>query len=132
MLSTVLLSLVLNFSLTPPESVAQTNGSYRIVFEKIDNRVEVFIGDSLIYNSGIVRQNPKMELWVNIDDSLLEYSNQLTIKLINGAEGTPDGVDIHWEIKFYIYKGDELIEWDWNDADDGKAGVVFEETYTLE
>lgn len=114
---------------------AQTiSESYHIEFEKIDNRVEVYVGDSLIYNSGIIRKNPKnLGIWVDIDDTLLEeYSNELTIKLINGMDGSKDGDDLHWEIKFILFKGDDLYEYLWEDADDGRAGVVIEETYVLE
>lgn len=120
-------------SLTFQNSEDKASGDYHIEFERIDNRVEVFIGDSLIYNSGIIRRNPKnLGIWVDIEDPLLEYSKELTIKLINGMDGTRDGDDIHWEIKYAIYQGDDLIYWEWVDADDGKAGVVVEETYILE
>ncbi len=109
------------------------NGDYHIEFEKIDNRVEVYMGDSLIYDSGIIRKNPKnMQIWVDIDDSLLEYSNELTIKLFNAMEGVPDGADIHWEVKYSIFEGEEVIYWEWYDSNDGKSGIVLEETYILE
>ena len=91
------------------------------------------MGDSLIYNSGIIRRNPKdLGIKVYIDDSLIEYSNELTIKLINGMESSKDGDDIHWEVKCIVFKGEQLVEYLWEDADDGRAGVVVEETYILE
>ncbi|MEP5614123.1 MAG: hypothetical protein ABJP45_17860 [Cyclobacteriaceae bacterium] len=120
------------FSAFAQGSESSDNGSYYLEFEKIDNRVEVFLGDSLIYNSGIIRKNPKLEIQVFIDDALLEDSNELTVKLINGLDGANHGDDIHWEIKYYLFKGDEVIDWVWDDADDGRVGVVLEETYILE
>ncbi|MEP1094352.1 MAG: hypothetical protein ABJG78_04545 [Cyclobacteriaceae bacterium] len=113
---------------------AQTiSESYHIEFERIDNRVEVWVGDSLVYNSGIIRRNPKdLGIKVYIDDLLLEKSNELTVKLINGLDGAKDGDDIHWEVKYVVFKGDELYEYLWEEADDGRVGVVIEETYILE
>ncbi len=120
-----------SFIFQKPE--ANRGGDYHIEFEKIDNRVEVYMGDSLIYDSGIIRKNPKnLQIWVDIDDSLLEYSNELTIKLFNAMEGVPDGADIHWEVKYSIFEGEEVIYWEWYDSNDGKSGIVMEETYILE
>lgn len=105
---------------------------YTLEFEKIDNRVEVYIGDSLIYNSGIVRQNPDMLIKINIESTRLKDENRkLTVKLINGLDGARNGDDIHWEIKYFLLKGDEVLDFIWDDADDGRVGVVFEETYNL-
>jgi len=123
------LSLSSLFTSTPEA----TRESYHLEFERIDNRVEVWVGDSLIYNSGIVRQNPKdLGIKVYIDDLLLEESNELTVKLINGLDGAKDGDDIHWEVKYILFKGEKLYEYLWEEADDGRVGVVIEETYILE
>lgn len=119
-------------TLAIPGPTAQATRDYHIEFEKIDNRVEVYMGDSLIYDSGIIRKNPKLAIWVDIDDSLLDYSKELTIKLINGMEGVRDGDDIHWEVEYYVFQGEEVLYWEWLDSDDGKAGVVLVNKYTLD
>jgi len=105
---------------------------YHLEFDKIDNRVEVFLGDSLIFNSGINRGNRPVQMRVDIPNSLLDYSKELTVKLINAMEGVPPGVDIHWEIRYYLIKGGNLIDSKWTDADDGRVGVVFEKKYILD
>ena len=129
----MVLSIVLAYlaSLLPLNE--KPSASYSIEFEKIDNRAEVYLGDSLIYNSGIVRQNPDMLIRINIESNLIKKGNKnLTVKLINGLDGAKQGDDIHWEIKYFLLKGDEVVDFIWFDGDDGQVGVVFEETYNLD
>lgn len=134
MIGTLLLGFMMFFSPTITRGQEKEKAKYFLEFEKIDNKVEVFLGDSLIYNSGLVRSNPKFIIQVNIYESLLqEIGKELTVRLTNGAPGVRDGDDIHWEVKYFLIKGDEeVLDFVWEEADDGKAGIVFEEKYTLE
>lgn len=126
-----LLVLCTQFFLTFAQTSSQ-EPTYRLEFDKIDNRVEVFIGDSLIFDSGIIKSNPNLLIEYKVDDEFLKYSKNLTVKLINGKEGVRDGDDIHWEIRYYLYKNQKIIDSHWEFADDGKAGVVFEQVITLQ
>ena len=115
-----------------PFYFAHSPNGYKLEFDKVDNRIEVMVGDSVIYDSGLIGYKPDFSLTVPIDESLLEYSKVLKVRLHNGTEGLKEGEDIHWEIRYYLYKGDEIVDSHWREADDGQIGVVFESSYIME
>lgn len=104
--------------------------NYSLLIEKIDNRVEVLLGDSIIYNSGVIDFNPELDFRLNLDSYKVE-SNKLTIRLFNGSPGRSSDSDPHWELRYLLYKGDEVVEYEWQQEDDYQTGMVFEVTYEL-
>lgn len=105
---------------------------YIISFYQIDNKVEIIINDSIIYSSGEVDRNPDFEglLTVNISKHLTRPKNEVIVRLYNGFEPYPeDEKDKHWEIEYSILKNEQEIDFMWNEGDDFRNGLVFEERY---
>ncbi len=112
--------------------VAQETNTFTLTFEKIDNRVEVLVEDSLIYNSGLIEGNPELTFKVDVTKHLVKGLNKLTIRVFNGSEYLPDQDDSHWEIRYEINQNGKLFDYIWDDGDEKVIGKVFEMTHYLE
>lgn len=107
----------------------KTDSDVSILFRKIDNRVIVYHGDSLIYDSGIVELNPNLKIKVVLPKDL-DWKNDLVIKLYNGASETLDEGDKHWEIMYTLLVDGNLVDDIWELSDNYSEGLVFEERYS--
>lgn len=108
----------------------QTNDEYYILFTKVDNRVEVYADEVLIFNSGFIDGNPDLDLKVNFNPS--DYKGkEIVIKLINGVENAEYQVDPRWEIMFEIFKNGEPVEYQHEYASNNQTGIVFEKSYKV-
>ena len=103
---------------------------YYLLFTKIDNRVEVYAGDSLIFDSGFIEGNPDLQLQVDFDPNNLK-SNTLTVNLLNGEDVEVEQIDRHWEITYEIFKNEEPIEYQSESGDNYETGLVFSMEYDL-
>ncbi|MAE87334.1 MAG: hypothetical protein CMB80_31665 [Flammeovirgaceae bacterium] len=107
---------------------------YVFVFNKIDNKVEILVNDSLIFDSGTVNHNPELEglYTCNITKYLTSERDVVVVRLYNGFEPYPEEQkDKHWEIEYSLNKDGVEVEQMWNEGDDFKIGLVFEEIYYL-
>ena len=103
---------------------------YYLLFTYIDNRVEVYAGDSLIFDSGFIEGNPDLQLQVDFDPNNLK-SNTLTVNLLNGEDVEVEQIDRHWEITYEIFKNEEPIEYQSESGDNYETGLVFSMEYDL-
>ena len=101
-------------------------------FEKIDNQVNILIDDTLVYTSGVIDDNPELELSVDLKQFIDSNSKAFTIQLINGDPENPYVEDLHWEIRFEVMKDDQPVDFVWEFADDAETGEVLSLTYQLD
>lgn len=130
----MILNLILILiEITTLPKLIDKNKDYTIVFDRIDNKVEVMVNDSLVFSSGIIDNNPdlKSDYKVYLGNYLTESKDEVIIRLYNGFEPYQDQDDKHWEIQYVILKGEEEYEYMWDYEDDYRLGIVFEEKYYL-
>lgn len=107
---------------------------YVFVFNKIDNKVEIIINDSLVYDSGTLNHNPELKGLYNYDISkhLTRERNEVIVRLYNGFAPYPKHQkDKHWEIEYSLFKNGKEYDLMWDVGDDYRTGLVFEEKYYL-
>ena len=107
---------------------------YTFAFYKIDNKVEIIVNDSLIYSTGEMKGNPDLEgnLTYKVGHLLTQGRDEVIVRLYNGHEPySPDKKDQHWEIEYSLFKNGKEYDLMWDEGDDYKTGLVFEETYFL-
>ena len=103
----------------------QSEPVYYFLFEKVDNSVEIYFGDSLVYNTGVIESNPDTDLSFRFTRSDLR-NRRITLKLINGTDpNDPYQEDEHWEIRYELFMNDEPIDYQWESGDDYQVGTVF-------
>ncbi|MFT4737622.1 MAG: hypothetical protein ACI8QD_000744 [Cyclobacteriaceae bacterium] len=100
-------------------------------FEKIDNQVNILVDDTLVYTSGVIDDNPELELSVDLKQYISANSKAFTIQLINGDPENPYMEDLHWEIRFEVMKDNQPVDFVWEFADDAETGEVLSLTYQL-
>ncbi|SNS59215.1 hypothetical protein SAMN05421640_0792 [Ekhidna lutea] len=124
----ILFFLISSFSW---DSRSVSNDDYIVIFDRIDNSVEILVNDSIVYQSGIIDNNPFLGDTYKIPLSiyLTEKKDEVIIRLYNGHPPYTEQSDTHWEIKYVIMNGDEQIDYFWDYADDNQVGLVFEEKY---
>lgn len=101
------------------------------VFFNIDNKVFVYVNDSLAYESDLIYDNPKLNIPVELTSFLKPGSNKVQIKLWN--EGC-DGCHYNfWYIRYELYEADEVIDYFYDDAKRvfQEEGWKFDKTYDL-
>ena len=94
--------------------------------------VEIIVNDSLIYSSGEMKGNPDLEgnITYSIGHLLTDNEDVVIVKLYNGYAPYYDfKKDEHWEIDYAIFKNGQEIEQMWDEGDDYRTGLVFEEKY---
>ncbi len=74
-----------------------------IHFYKIDNRVEIYIDDELVHDTGYIRPHGAKEQDVSLSGYLDLGDHKLEVKLFNGEGNTNDQFDKHWQIHYEIF-----------------------------
>ena len=102
-----------------------------IIFYRIDNSVEILVNDSIVYESGIIHNNPSLgdTYKIPLGIYLTDAQDEVIIRVNNGVPPNEEQNDTHWEIKYSIFNGDERIDYFWDYSDDNEIGLVFEERY---
>lgn len=114
------------FLLSPAASVAQLAPKHSINFYKIDNRVKVYVGEKLAYDSGSIDGNPELNTEVVIEQYLEKGLNFIKIELYNGSEMNDFIADTNWEIRYEIFNNGESIDYLHQLSKKGTEGLVFE------
>ncbi len=130
MLSKLLLTL---FAFLPTSGETRETNDYTFIFDKIDNKVEILVNDSIVYTSGTIDNNPNLgdDYQIYIGNFLTKEEDLVVLRVYNGHEPYQDEEDPHWEIKYVLNQGDEEYDYVWEYADDNAIGLVFEEEYKL-
>lgn len=124
------ISFLLLFFFQPHSSQQE---HYYINFEKIDNRVDILVNDSLMYTSGTIDFNPDLtEVYsVYLGNFLTPKKDKVVVRLYNGHEPYENEEDSSWELKYVLLKNEDLVDYVWESENDGRIGVVFEMTHYL-
>lgn len=130
MLAIYLLKFIILATLVVDSSTEQ---HYYIQFEKIDNRADILVNDSLVYTSGTVDFNPDLgeQHLIYLNNFLSEEEDKVVIRVYNGHEPYSEEKDTHWEVRYLILENEKMIEYVWEDGDDGRIGLVHEMTHYL-
>lgn len=105
--------------------------SYQLDISKIDNRIDVFVQDSLVYSSGTIHLNPEVNFIVDLSSYIKKGNEILRIEIYNGSEPYKEQLDPHWEVMFDLIKNDEIIDYIYEFSDNNEVGKVFEISYNL-
>ncbi len=107
-------------------SVIQSS-DYSLEFSKVDNRVNVFVGDSLIFDSETIDHSPGLKFNVNLSSYLDENNQKVKVILYNGHPPyTVHQVDPIWEIRFELFRGTEELDFFYEYGDNNALGKVVE------
>ncbi|MEQ8882298.1 MAG: hypothetical protein RLO17_04395 [Cyclobacteriaceae bacterium] len=110
----------------------QTKNEYYVLFRKIDNRVNIYMEDSLIYQSKLIDGNPEdLNLKVDISEHLRQGPNKLRVELINGSGEGFFEKDSYWEIFYEIFKNEDPIDYMSEKSSNGTTGLVFSFTHEI-
>lgn len=111
---------------------AQDLPDYKFLFEKIDNKAQIFIGDSLVYSSDTIELNPDLAIEVYIFD-YDKRDGDLIVKVFNGGRADVAVLeDTHWEVRYELFKEGQSIDYVWEMSRDleEKLGLVYEKSYS--
>ena len=61
---------------------------YWINVKHVDNRLVIFINGAIVWDSGIVHDDPEMDQFINITDKLLEHINHTSELIFAGFNDT--------------------------------------------
>jgi hypothetical protein len=61
---------------------------YWINVKHVDNRLVIFINGAIVWDSGIIHDDPEMDVFINITDKLLEHVNHTSELIFEGFNDT--------------------------------------------
>ncbi|WP_420317644.1 hypothetical protein [Ekhidna sp.] len=121
--------LILNIYPSPTCDQAK---DYTFIFEKVDNRVEILVNDSIIYDSGTINDPHSFSgKKISIGPYLKHANNKVVVRLYNGYEPYENQIDRSWQIKYALMEGTDEYENYWEKGRDYRVGLVLEEAYYL-
>ena len=106
------------------------SGKY-IAFYNIDNEARVLVNDSLIFDSGIINNNPVLDLEVGLLESLRKGKNLVKVELRNrdcdSCEPTP------WGIRYELIEDGEVVDFVHQNStnEDLGGGLKFEKIHEI-
>ncbi|MEQ6120395.1 hypothetical protein [Reichenbachiella sp. MALMAid0571] len=106
------------------------SGTY-IVFYNIDNAVNLYVNDSLAFESGVIYGNPNLDLEFGLLRFLKKGKNLIKIELLNGdcdnCEPTP------WEIRYELIQNEEVLEfvYESSQGQGEEGGLKFEKNHEV-
>ncbi len=99
---------------------------YALTFSKVDNRVNVFVGDSLIFDSQNIDQSPELEFTVSLSDYLSTANKNIKVILYNGHPPYTAEVDPLWEVRFELFRNQEELDFFHESGNNNALGKVLE------
>jgi len=116
---------------TPSESNKIIESEHMFVFTKIDNKVDVFINDSLIFSSGLILNSPELEVRVDLTPFIEDGSERLKLQLYNGQEPYTDQLDPSWELRYDLILNGQIADFDHLTEKNNALGMVYQTTYII-
>lgn len=125
------------FTFNQPISSKESNefrkiksGKY-ISFYNIDNEAKVLVNDSVIFDSGIIDDNPHLHLDVELNPFLKEGRNTVKVELMNSDCSTCPATP--WGIRYELVQEYEILDFVEESSIDERdsGGVKFEKTYRI-
>lgn len=106
------------------------SGKY-ISFYNIDNEAKVLVNDSVIFDSGIIDDNPHLDLNVEIEPFLKVGKNTVKVELRNSDCSTCPTTP--WGIRYELVQEYEIVDFVEESSIDERdtGGVKFEKSYEI-
>lgn len=113
------------------DKVDGSGASYIVALSKIDNNVNIYIEDSLIFKSGTIHDSPEVDFQVDFSDYIKDGTETLKIELWNGVEPYNEQIDPLWEVMYDLVIDGEIVDFVHEYGDDNALGVVYENSYII-
>ena len=107
------------------------NTAHMLIFNKIDNKVNVSINDSLIFTSGLISDNPELDIRVDLTPFIKDGSETLRIDLYNGQAPYVDQLDPYWEVRYDLILNQEIADFDHAFEKNNAVGLVYTNEYQI-
>lgn len=79
---------------------------YWINIKHVDNRLVIFMNGAIIWDSGIIHDDPEMDQFINITEKLQEHINHTSELIFEGFNDTysSDGTDLNpWHFHYRVF-----------------------------
>jgi hypothetical protein len=102
-----------------------------IAFYNIDNEARITVNDSLIFNSGMINDNPSLVLDIDIEEYLKSGNNVVRIEVhndeCNNCHHNP------WGVRYEFIEGYEIVDYvNESSLDESSSGgLKFEKIYEV-
>lgn len=107
------------------------SAGYILALSKIDNSVNVYIEDSLVFASGTIHESPEVDFQLDLTQFIKDESETLRIELFNGVEPYNSQIDPYWEIRYDLIIDGEIVDFVHEYGDDNGIGLVYENSYVI-
>ena len=82
---------------------------YWINVKHVDNRLVIFLNGETIWDSGIVRNDPEMDEYINITEHLIHHINHSTELIFEGFNDTYTGNELNgglnpWHFQYRVFE----------------------------
>jgi len=82
---------------------------YWINVKHVDNRLVIFLNGETIWDSGIVRNDPEMDEYINITEHLIHHINHSTELIFEGFNDTYTGAEVNgglnpWHFQYRVFE----------------------------
>jgi hypothetical protein len=82
---------------------------YWINVKHVDNRLVIFLNGETIWDSGIVRNDPEMDEYINITEHLIHHINHSTELIFEGFNDTYTGSEVNgglnpWHFQYRVFE----------------------------
>lgn len=82
---------------------------YWINVKHVDNRLVIFLNGETIWDSGIVRNDPEMDEYINITEHLIHHINHTTELIFEGFNDTYSNSDVNgglnpWHFQYRVFE----------------------------
>ncbi|MEQ9402704.1 MAG: hypothetical protein RIM99_03885 [Cyclobacteriaceae bacterium] len=109
----------------------EPSSGYILAISKIDNNVNVYVEDSLIFTSGTIHNSPEVDFQIDLSQFIKDGSETLRIELLNGVEPYDQQIDPYWEIMYDLIIDGEIVDFIHEYDDDNAIGKVYENSYLI-
>ena len=109
----------------------ELQAKYLLAISEIDNRVNVLVNDSLIFDSGTIHNSPEVNFKIDLTPYVITGDEEVKLKLLNGLEPYEPQADAQWEVRYDLIVDGEIVDFVHEYDDDGRIGEVFETTYII-
>lgn len=111
--------------------VDNSSADYLLSFTQIDNSVNVYMDDSLIFTSGTIHSSPEIDFEIDFTQFVTDGSETLRIELYNGVEPYDQQVDPLWGVRYDLIIKGKIVDFVHEFGDDNAIGKVYESSYVI-
>lgn len=102
-----------------------------LLLTKIDNKVMVYVNDSVIFTSPKIESSPDLSFNVDLSSFISSPSDEIKLELYNGNEPYIDQEDPLWEVRYELTINNEIVDYRNESGKNNKIGLVFQKIYKV-